>query len=317
MEEKPKKKKKGFFEIIKNLFWLLLFLQFAPVVLSGLKKTIEEAVSPKVKVGHLTISGMITDSTFYVKKIRKFLKSQHIKALILKLDSPGGLPGSAQAIFYELQKFREKKPVVAFIENIGASAAYNIAAACNHIVSSPSALVGSIGVWMQIPPNVKYLAEDWKIKFRTVKSGEFKTAGSPFKDMTPAEKQYLQGVSDDSYNQFVKHVADNRDVSAEDHKTWANGKIFTGNQALKLKLIDSLGSELDAIDEVKKLALIEKEKEIKLVRPKRPSKFMRFFGSEDDANSDTGFSSLTAKFIVDVVNKVSTNLNSSTPQSTL
>lgn len=308
MNNKTKPKRMGFFDIIKNLFWLLLFLQFAPIIFTNLKTTLEEAVAPKAHIGYMTINGLITNSSFYSKEIRKFLKSRHIKALLLKIDSPGGLPGSSQVIFGELQKFKEKKPVVAFIENIGASGAYNIAIAANHIVASNSALVGSIGVWMQVPPNVKGLAEDWKIKFRTIKSGEFKTAGSPFKEMTPEEKKYLQGVSDDSYDQFVKDVAQSRNLSVDDHKIWGNGKIFTGNQAFALKLVDTLGSEQDAIDELKKLAMIEKDEEVKLIRPKRPSRFMRLFGEEQDYDGDTTVSSFAANFIADVIGKVSAQL---------
>ncbi|MCH7689109.1 MAG: S49 family peptidase, partial [Planctomycetes bacterium] len=166
--EKKPQKKMGFFDIIKNLFWLLLFLQVAPVFFSGLRKTLEEAVAPKTQIGYLSVNGVIADSTFYVNNIQRFLKAPEIKALLIKIDSPGGFPGSAQAIFSALKRFKEKKPVVAFIENMGTSAAYNIAVATNHIVASPSALVGSIGVWMQIPPNIEKLAEDWKITFRTI-----------------------------------------------------------------------------------------------------------------------------------------------------
>lgn len=309
MSNGKKEKKKGFFDIIKNLFWLLLLLQFAPVVFSNLKLSLEEAVAPKAHVGYLNVTGMITNARFYTKQIRKFLKSPNIKALLLRIDSPGGMPGSAQAIAHEIEKFKEKKPVVSFIENIGTSAAYNIAAASNHIVSSPSALVGSIGVWMQIPPNVKDLAEDWKIKFRSIKSGDYKTAGSPFKQMTPEEKALLQGVSDDSYNQFVKDMAEKRKLSPENHKAWANGKVFTGNQAFELKLIDQLGSELDAIEEIKKQALIEKEQEVKLIRPKRPSKFMQMFGGDQDYDDTARYSTFAANFITEVIQKVSVGLN--------
>lgn len=307
-DNKRKPQKKGFFEIIKNLFWLLIFIQFLPIVFSGLKKTIQEAIIPKVAVGYLSVNGLITDSSFYTKQMRKFLKAPEIKALLVRIDSPGGMPGSAQAIFNELKKFKEKKPVVAFIENMGTSAAYNIAAATNHIIASPSALVGSIGVWMQVPPNVEGLAEDWKIKFRTIQSGEFKTSGSPFKAMTPEEKAHLQLVSDDSYNQFVKDMATSRNLSINDHKVWANGKVFTGNQALALKLIDQVGSRQDAIDELKKLAVIEEE--IKLIKPRQPSKFMQLFGSPHDTDNGTSFSGFMANFVVDVFNKVSSKLKS-------
>lgn len=307
MSNKREKKKMGFFDIIKNLFWLLIFLQFAPIVFSNLKKTVEESVAPKTKVGYMKVGNVIADSTFYVKNIKKYLKDPNIKALLLKIDSPGGLPGTAQTIFSEIKKFKEKKPVIAFIENIGASAAYNIAIACNHIVASPSALVGSIGVWLSVPPNIKDLAESWKIRFRTIKSGKFKTAGSPFKSMSPEERAYLQNVSDESYKQFVKTVASNRKLSPKNHEKWANGRIFTGNQALALKLIDQVGSESDAIEMLKKQAMIEGE--VKLIQPRRPSRLMRLISSEEGADTETNLSSITANFIFDVISKISCKMN--------
>jgi len=305
-DQRREQPKKGFFEIMKNLFWILIFLQFAPSIFSNLRKTLEEAVAPKTAVGYLSISGVITDATFYTKHIQRFLKSPHIKALLVRIDSPGGFPGSAQAIFAELKKFKEKKPVVAFIENIGASGAYNIAVACNHIVASPSALVGSIGVWLQIPPNIEKLAEDWKISFRTIQSGAYKTSGSPFRAMTPEEKAHLQALSDDTYNQFVKDVAQSRNISIKDHKIWADGKAFTGNQALKLKLIDQVGSRQDAIKELKKQAVIEDE--IRLIKPPQTSKFMQMFGAPEDPETNTSIATSIANFIASVITKVSSNL---------
>lgn len=184
---------------------------------------IEDAFTPKAQVGQLNVTGMISDSNYYIKNIQKFLQDSNIKALLLKIDSPGGFPGSSQNIFMEINKFKEKKPVVAFIENMGTSGAYNIAVAANHIISSPSALIGSIGVWLQVPPNIKHLGEDWKIKFVDIHSGEYKTAGSPFKDMTPAEKKHLQEVSDDSYAQFIKDISSSRNLSVKNQKEWAEG----------------------------------------------------------------------------------------------
>jgi protease-4 len=302
------KKRGSFFDILKNLFWLLIILQFAPVIIANLKNTFEDIATPKAHIGYLNVNGIITDSTYYIKNIKKFLKTPYIKGLLVKIDSPGGLPGSAQTIFNEIKKFREKKPAVAFIENVGTSAAYNVAIGCSYVVCAPSALVGSIGVWLQVPPNVQKLAEDWKIKFRNIQSGKYKTSGSPFKPMTEEEKKLLQSVSDDSYNQFVKDVAQNRGLSAKNHTKWADGKVFTGNQAFKLKLVDKVGSRQDAIDKLKKEAMIDRE--IKLVRPRRKSKFMRLFG-EDDYDSDPSFSSMVSSFIADVFHKTKSKLQAS------
>ena len=305
MAKETEKKSMGFFDIIKNLFWLLIFLQFAPLILSNLKTMVEDAFTPKTQIGQLNITGLISDSNYYVKNIQKFLQDSNIKALLLKVDSPGGFPGIAQNVFMEINKFKEKKPVVAFVENMGISGAYNIAAAANHIIASPSSLIGSIGVWLQVPPNVKHLAQDWKIKFVDIHSGEYKTAGSPFKDMTSAEQKHLQNVSDDSYDQFVKDIATSRNLSVKNQKEWAEGKVFTGNQALKLKLIDQIGSFQDAVDEIKKEAMIDGE--IKLVQPKRISNLMKLFGAQDESDSEIGFSSFVATTVSEVAEKLQSN----------
>ena len=279
--EQKRSRSETFFAFIKNLFIVLLFLQFAPSIISGIKSTLVDTIAPKTHVGYLTVSGPITDAAFYVKKIDDMSKDTEIKALFLRINSPGGYAGSSQAIFNELKKFRAKKPVVALIENMGASGAYYIAAAANSIVASPMAMVGSIGVLMELP-NVKDLLLSWKVQYRYVQSGTFKTAGSMVKDLTKEELEYLQRMSDDNYHQFIKDVAEFRNLSVKDHKRWADGQVLTGNQALKLKLIDKLGSYNDALAEIKRLAKIPATDEVRLIPAKRPTGLARWFGSEDD-----------------------------------
>jgi protease IV len=282
MSQKKPTKNGSFFSLIKNLFILLLFIQFAPTIFMNIKDYFVEAITPKSEVGYLKIKGTLDDSTFYVNKIQEFAKNPSIKALLLKIESPGGMPGTGQAIFSELKRFKKEKPIVVFSENFCASGAYNIAIAANHIITTPSALVGSIGVFLQLPLanlNIKDLLEKWNIKTRHIQSGKYKTAGSALKEMTPEEKEYLQKLSNDDYEIFINDVANSRNLDITDHLTWADGKVFTGSMALKLKLIDQLGSLHDALDKIKELAQIEDE--IKLIQPARPSFFMRFFGSGD------------------------------------
>ena len=154
----------SFFSFLKNLFIILLILQFAPTIISNVKDSVTDALFPKAQVGYMSLSGFIKDATFYTKKLEEFEKSPDIKALLLKIDCPGGLPGSSQSIFNELKKFKKKKPVVALVENMCASAAYYIASAADKIVSNPSSLIGGIGVVMHLP-NVKELLDSWKVKF--------------------------------------------------------------------------------------------------------------------------------------------------------
>ncbi len=302
MNNNSERKKGGFWELLKKLFLLLILIQFAPAVFMNIKSYVQEAITPKSHVGLLKIRGVIEDSTFYVKQIEQFLKAPEIKALMLKIDSPGGLPGSSQAIYSALLRFKKEKPVVALVENVCASAAYYVACGCDHIIATPSALVGSVGVVLQLP-NIKELLESWKVKFSYIQSGKYKTAGSPLKEMTPEEKEYLQQLSEEHYQQFINDVAKSRKLDLKKQKIWADGKIFTGNKALELKLIDQIGSHQEAVEEIKKLAEIEEE--IKFVQPKQPSAFARFFGAgdEDYDSQQHDFSSSIANTLCTIYEK--------------
>ncbi len=303
--------RRSFSDILKNLFFIILILQFAPTMIVGIKTAIQETVSPKAKVGYLTVRGMISNSTFYTKKIEEFEKNPNIQALVLKIESPGGLPGSAQAIFNELQEFKKKKPIIAFVENMGASAAYYVAAAANKIIANPSSLVGSIGVLMQIP-NVKGLLDSWKVNVKHIQSGKFKTAGSPVKESSQEELNYLQSLANSSYKQFISDIARSRQLSLKDHTKWANGKVFTGTQALELKLIDQIGSFRTVKDEIRKIAEIPDDQEIKFISgKKRPSGLLRFLvGDEEHGSELAGIAESSATFLHNVYSKfVSKEIN--------
>ena len=299
-EQKPKKF--SFYNMLKTLFFLLITIQLVSMMFTNVRKTIQETIQPKTPVGHLTIKGFIGDSNFYVKKIRSFAKKSEIKALLIKINSPGGIPGSSQAIFNELTKFKEKKPVVVLVENVCASAAYYIAAASNHIIANPSSLIGSIGNFAQLP-NIKGLMDDWKVKFKFIQSGKYKTAGNPFSDTTEEEEKYLQQLSDDIYEQFVSDVSKSRKLKKLDYKQWSDGKVFTGTQALKLKLIDQTGSLDEAITEIKKLAEIPEEEDIKFIKHRAPSGLMKFLKGDEDSEENSHFSSCLANFFSNVIDK--------------
>lgn len=295
MEPSRPTKSDLFFKYLKNVFWVLLILQFAPGFVGNLVTGISDSLVHKEHIGQLTINGMISDSTFYVKNIRRFAKDRDIKGLLIRIESPGGYPGSAQAVFQELQKFAKEKPVVVFVENMAASAAYYVACAADKIISTPSAAVGSVGVFCELP-NYKELLDSWKVKFRYVQSGAYKTAGSPVADLSEKELLYLQELSDDTYHQFVNDVAQSRSLDPALHTIWANGKTMTGNQALALNLVDDLGSWSDALAAIKELAKIEGK--MKLVQAKRKKSLMNLFMQGDEEESNRGFlSSLVGQFL--------------------
>ena len=286
-------KKFSFSTLLKNLFFILLILQFAPGVISSIKNSIDVAISKKVQVGLLSIEGMISDSAFFTKRIEEFEKNDQIKAVLIKINSPGGFPGSSQAIYRELHRLKAKKPIVALIENVCASAGYHIASAAHKIIANPSSMVGSIGAIAQLP-NVKGLLDSWNVQVTYIAAGKYKATGAPVKELTGEEKEYLQGIADDTYRQFIADVAESRNIPIEQHTIWAEGKVFTGNQAKKLNLIDEIGSFRDAVAIIKELASIKEDVKF-VVLKKRSSWLMRFLVGEEESSSE--YSSEASSFL--------------------
>jgi protease IV len=281
-----------FYGILKNIFILVLILQFIPSIISNFNEHYEDTMNPKQAVGFLKLEGPIFGSAFYTKKIEQFRKKPEIKALLIKINCPGGLPGSAQMIFNELKKFKKEKRIVAIVENVCASGAYYIASVADTIIASPSSLIGSIGAIAQIP-NVKGLLDRWDIKVNHIASGKYKAVGSPVKEISAEELQYLKEISDDTYVQFANDVAECRKLKKKDMTKWADGRIFTGNMALNLGLIDKMGTFSDSIDEIKKLAGISDE--VKLVTLKKAVSPLKRLLSGDDEDDEYGSSELSTR----------------------
>jgi protease-4 len=258
-----------FSDLLKALFFLLLLLQFAPPILHNLKRQYMTFTEQTTKVGFLPIRGIITGASYYSHYLHKFFKDPEIKAILLQIDSPGGAAGASEAIALEIARYQKEYPkkVVAYSTNICASGAYYVAAATDAIITTPSALVGSIGSCIPYQFKLNEFIEQYKIGYNVIKAGEYKSATDPFAPSTQKEVQMLQDAANDSYNTFVEHVAVRRSLTKESAPKWANGKIFTGKQAFGLGLVDSLGSQTDAIKMIKQLAMIEGE--IEWIKPER------------------------------------------------
>ena len=170
-------------------------------------------------------------------------------------QSPGGGVAPSQEIYEEVKKARAKKPILASMGALAASGGYYIACATQKVYANPGTITGSIGVIMPFM-NVKDLVEKIGLKGMTVKSGVFKDMGSPLRDMTPQERELLQGVVDNVHLQFVNAVADGRNLDREDVLRIADGRIFTGEQAKGLGLVDVLGNLEDAVSDAGKLGKI-------------------------------------------------------------
>lgn len=200
-------------------------------------------------------------------ELRRFRDDPTVKAVVLRLNSPGGSAAAAQEIVAEVRRLREAgKVVVASMGDVAASGAYWIASACDHIVANPGTVTGSIGVIIQIG-NLQELYQKLGIEFSTIKSGEHKDMGSPERPLTPEERSLFQAMVDDVHSQFVAAVVEGRKMPAEKVQELADGRIFTGQQAKDLGLVDSLGNLYDAIRTAKDLAGIPGEPE--LVYPAR------------------------------------------------
>lgn len=218
------------------------------------------------RIGVVLIRGVILDSKGPVEQIKKFRKDERVKALIVRIDSPGGSTAASQEIHREILRTLPKKKIVVSMGNIAASGGYYIAAAADKIVANPGTLTGSIGVIMQFS-NLKELLHKIGVGMEVVKSGSFKDIGSPLRDMKPEERQLLEGVIKNVHRQFIEAVAQGRRLPKERVAQIADGRIFSGEQAKTLGLVDELGSFEDAVELVKKMVGLSGE--VKLVQAEK------------------------------------------------
>ena len=200
------------------------------------------------RVAVIPIEGVITDARDVIEQLSRYRDLSSVKAVVLRINSPGGAVAPSQEIYQEILKFRREtgKPVVASLGSVAASGGYYIAAAADRIVANPGSITGSIGVILQIP-NIGGLLQKVGIKTTVIKAGENKDLGSITRDLTDAERQILQGVMDDVHGQFIEAVATARRLDRAPVEPLADGRIFSGRQALGLGLVDELGDLPDAI----------------------------------------------------------------------
>ncbi len=212
-------------------------------------------------VGVVEVKGMITDSKETIKQMHDFEENDNVKAVVLRIDSPGGVVGPTQEIYEEVGKLTAKKKVVVSMGSVAASGGYYIAAPADMIFANPGTLTGSIGVLMELS-NIEGLLGKIGLKSYVLKSGKFKDTGSPVRKMTEEDKAVLQSVVDSMYGQFVKAVATGRKLPEEKVRKLADGRVFSGEQALRLKLVDRMGNLQDAVKEAARLAGIKGEPEV-------------------------------------------------------
>ena len=210
------------------------------------------------KIGLINIEGVIVDSKEALEQLDRYQKDRTIKALVIRINSPGGGVAAAQEIFEELQKTKSqhRKPIVASMGSLAASGGYYIACASDRIFANPGSITGSIGVIVQLA-NISRLLEKVGVKSVTIKSGEHKDMGSMTKDLSPQDQKIFQDVLDDVHDQFIDVVAKSRRIDKEKVREISDGRIFTGRQAVSLGLIDQLGNLSDAVSYAGQMAGIK------------------------------------------------------------
>ncbi len=238
----------------------------AVFLLSGASSRIP-TLSLGPKIGVIPIEGAIEESRELLSQIVRFREDSSIKAIILRVDSPGGLVGPSQEIHREILKTNKEKHVVVSMGDVAASGGYYIASAADRIVANPGTIVGSIGVIMEFL-QLQELLDKAGVGLEVLKSGEFKDVGSPHREMTPRERELLMDLIVDIQEQFIRAVAQGRGLPVERVREIADGRVFSGSRAKELGLVDHLGNFRDAVDLANRLGGIRGEAE--LVYPSRP-----------------------------------------------
>jgi len=230
------------------------------------------------RIGVVEINGMLSGSDPVVRQLVSFKKDDSIKAVILRVDSPGGAVAPSQEIHDEVIRVAAKKPVVVSMASVAASGGYYVSIPAHRIVANPGTITGSIGVIMQLT-NLEELYGKLGLKSLVVKSGEHKDIASPFRPMSSEDRKILQGVIDDIYDQFVSAVAEGRNLPVEKVRNLADGRIFTGRQAKEIGLVDELGGMQDAVGIAKDLAGSSGEPTL-VYPPKDKENLLKYFVEE-------------------------------------
>lgn len=246
---------KRFFVFVLGLIAIVFLVSFC----SGLRHVLDddnEIKLSRANIGVIEIEGMIQGSMKFLDQMRELRKNKNIKALIVRIDSPGGAVGASQEIFQELKKQKEKMPVVISMGNLAASGGLYISLGGSHIFALPGTLTGSMGVLTTIT-NFSKLLDKAYIDPITLKSGELKDAGNPTEPVDPKQMKYLQEMINVTFAQFKKDVQTERSLKPEVIKLLEDGRVLTGNQSVELGLADEIGTFLDAVEYAKEQAKIE------------------------------------------------------------
>jgi len=268
--------------IIAGLFATLLLMLVSAILLGRLLLKSDDSNFPLSQgIGLVEIKGMIVDSGEPVRQLRYFLKKDNVKAVVLRIDSPGGVVGPSQEIHQEVKRLAAKKKVVVSMGSLAASGGYYVAAPATVIYANPGTITASIGVLIKFS-NIEGLLGKVGIKSATIKTGTFKDAGSPDRPLSAEDRAMFQAVIDSTHEQFVRAVAEGRKLPIEEVRQLADGRILSGEQAKQVKLVDKLGNLQDAVEEAGRLAGISGEPEL-ILPPKKKVNYLELLvgGAEE------------------------------------
>lgn len=250
------------------------------MILAGIRQSRSDMVEISgdgEKIAVVELFGPIYDSRRIVRQMENYAEMRSIKAILLRIDSPGGGVAPSQEIYEAVRRVRDDgKPVVVSMGSVAASGGYYAACGADSIMASPGTTTGSIGVYAEFM-NTEELFAKIGIKFEMIKSGRYKDSGSPHRPMNEQDRAYLQGWIDDAYEQFVDVVMRERSFNRRQVRKVADGRVFTGRQALEVGLVDTLGYYADAIDLAAAMAGIDGDPTLVKERVRRASIFDLFF----------------------------------------
>ncbi len=260
----------------KCVFITVLLLIIAFVVVSGFLANVP--VGDRVAI--VRVSGVIVNPLPFVNKLERLKADSSVKAVVIRVDSPGGSVGASQEMYRAIERVKEAgKPVVVSMGNVAASGGYYISAPASFIFANPGTITGSIGVIIQ---HVAYkeLMSKIGIKAKAIKTGKFKDTLNPFRELTEEEEKYLQATIDEAYEQFLSAILKYRGdkISEEELRNVADGRVITGQRAKELGLVDELGGLKDAVEKAKELSGYTKAREFFV--PEEKSFIKRVLGGE-------------------------------------
>lgn len=286
----------NFVGFLANLFLVSILLFLLVGIFAALQGERVFDKPPKHAIVQLELSGVILDGKSFLKDLRKYRKLPEVGAIVIRINSPGGVVGPSQEIYQEIKKTRTDfgKPVVASCNGLAASGAFYAAVGADYIVTNPGAILGSIGVIWEMA-NLEKLYEWAKIKRYSIKTGPYKDMGSDYRAMTDDERRLIEGTMQEVLGQFKRAIAEGRKVTLDEVTQIADGRVFTGESAVKMKMADEIGTLTDAIKKAKELGRLPDDAEV--FEPPRTRSGIMSWIQEANEESSSSLAGLTKKFL--------------------